>query len=243
MPTVLITGSSRGIGFGIARQFAKKGYSIVLNGREDKERLADAVKALRDSFDCNVMGIRMDVSDYLNAEDLFWEVEEKFGTVDVLVNNAGAAHFGLFSDMEFEEVDKVLADNLNTAIYMSKLVIPGMVRAKKGSIINISSIWGVTGASCEVVYSAAKAGVIGFTKALAKELAPSGVRVNAIACGAFDTRMNDRLTEAERKAFTNEIPLGRFGKPDEVGDLAVFLASDKAAYLTGQTIALDGGIT
>jgi len=181
MPTVLITGSSRGIGFGIARQFAKKGYSIVLNGREDKERLADAVKALRDSFDCNVMGIRMDVSDYLNAEDLFWEVEEKFGTVDVLVNNAGAAHFGLFSDMEFEEVDKVLADNLNTAIYMSKLVIPGMVRAKKGSIINISSIWGIVGASCEVAYSTTKAGINGMTKALAKELGPSNIRVNSIA--------------------------------------------------------------
>jgi len=239
MPTVLITGSSRGVGFGIARQFAKAGYSVVINGREDKERLEAAVRELQESFGCHVTGVCADVSDYAAAKEMLTHV----GDIDVLVNNAGASYFGLFGEMNPGEINKVLADNLNTTINMSHLVVPSMVRAKKGCIINISSIWGISGASCEVMYSAAKAGVIGFTKALAKELAPSGVRVNAIACGAFDTRMNDRLTTEERDAFINEIPLGRFGNLNEAGDLAVFLASDKASYLTGQTIALDGGIT
>jgi len=242
---VLVTGSSRGIGLGIARAFAANGDKVVLNGREDLAKLENSVAELKAEFPANknIMGILADLSDYTACEKLIRKTEAAFGKVDVLVNNAGAAFFGLFSDMEPTDIQKVLADNLQTAFNISHLVIPAMVKEKSGCILNTSSVWGISGASCEVVYSAAKAGVIGFTKALAKELAPSGIRVNAIACGAFETRMNDRLSDEEKNAFTEEIPLGRFGYPHEVGDLAVFLASEKAAYITGQVIALDGGIT
>ena len=242
MAVVLVTGSSRGIGFGIAQAFAKEGHTVILNGREDAECLANAAEALRSTYGGNVMGICADLSDYQAAKEMFAKIDEVYGHVEILVNNAGAAHFGLFSDMSPTDVSKVLADNLYTTINASHLAIPHMVRAKAGCIINITSVWGVVGASCEVVYSAAKAGVIGLTKALAKEVAPSGVRVNAIACGAFETRMNDRLTAEERADFTEGIPLGRFGKPQEVGDLAVFLASQEAGYITGQVIHIDGGV-
>ena len=242
MAVVLVTGSGRGIGFGIASAFAAEGHTVVLNGRGDKARLAAAVDELKDRYGGNVMGICADLSEYTAAQDMFDQISRAYGHVDILVNNAGAAHFGLFSDMQPSEISRVLADNLQTTINASYLAVPHMVRARAGCIINITSVWGVVGASCEVVYSAAKAGVIGFTKALAKEVGPSGVRVNAIACGAFDTRMNDRLTSEEKAAFVDGVPLGRFGDPREVGELAVFLASAKAGYLTGQIINLDGGL-
>lgn len=241
MAVVLVTGSSRGIGFGIAAAFAKQGHTVVLNGRQDTARLAQAVKEL-EAFGGQVTGFCADCSKYDAAKEMFGQIEAAYGPVDILVNNAGAAHFGLFNHMQPNEMLQVLADNLHSALHASHLAIPHMVRAKSGCIVNITSIWGITGASCEVVYSTAKAGVIGFTKALAKEVAPSGVRVNAIACGAFETRMNERLTAEEKADFTADIPMGRFGKPAEVGDLAVFLASEKAGYLTGQIIGLDGGI-
>jgi len=240
MAVVLVTGSSRGIGFGIANAFASEGYNVVLNGREDKVRLAAAVDELR-KFG-NVIGICADMSDYRQAQDAFSQIEAAFGHVDVLVNNAGTAHFGLFQDMQSVEISRVMADNLQTTFNASHLAIPHMVRARAGCIINITSVWGVAGASCEAVYSAAKAGVIGFTKALAKEVGPCNVRVNAIACGAFETRMNDRLDAEEKAVFIEGIPLGRFGCPQEVGELAVFLASGRAGYLTGQIINLDGGV-
>jgi len=242
MAVALVTGSGRGIGFGIAHAFAREGHTVVLNGREDTECLANAVKALQNSFSGNVMGICADLSNYSAAQAMFAKIEAAHGPVEILVNNAGAAHFGLFSDMSPADISKVLADNLHTTINASHLAIPHMVRARAGCIINITSIWGVAGASCEAVYSAAKAGVIGLTKALAKEVGPSGVRVNAIACGAFETRMNDRLTPEEKSDFIESIPLGRFGRPQEAGDLALFLASREAGYLTGQVINIDGGV-
>jgi 3-oxoacyl-[acyl-carrier protein] reductase len=201
--------------------------------------LQKAIAELESTAD--VIGFCADVSDYDACAELIKQAEARFGTIDVLVNNAGEAHFGLFTDMTAVEMQNVLATNLLTAANTSHLVIPSMVRKKRGCIINISSIWGVTGASCEAMYSAAKAGVNGLTKALAKELAPSNIRVNAIACGAFDTRMNARLSPEEKNAFAEEIPLGRFGDPAEAGALAVFLASEKSSYLTGQVVALDGG--
>jgi len=244
MRTILISGSSRGIGLGIARAFAANGDAVILNGREDAAQLKCSVAELREAFPSNkkIMGILADLADYESCASLFAQVEATYGAVEVLINNAGAAHFGLFTDMTPPEMQGVLSANLHTAINASHRAIPAMVRAKSGCIINITSIWGITGASCEAVYSAAKAGIIGLTKSLAKELAPSGIRINAIACGAFETRMNDCLSEAEKNAFTEEIPLGRFGSPREAGDLAVFLASDKAGYLTGQVIPLDGGV-
>ncbi|MCL1884324.1 MAG: SDR family oxidoreductase [Defluviitaleaceae bacterium] len=274
MNTVLVTGSSRGIGFAIAKAFYLRGDRVVLNCRKDALQLEKAVKELGidppievchansnhppKRGDCDtsgaerinwcrnskrVMGVRADVSNYEECAALFSKAEEAFGHIDVLVNNAGAAHFGLFAEMSPDEIQGIFAANLLSAVNASHLAIPNMVRKKSGCIINITSIWGITGASCEAVYSAAKAGVNGMTKALAKELAPSNIRVNAIACGAFNTRMNSGLSQDEKNAFAEEIPLGRFGEPSEAGELAVFLASESAGYLTGQIIALDGGFT
>ncbi|MCL2527434.1 MAG: SDR family NAD(P)-dependent oxidoreductase [Defluviitaleaceae bacterium] len=236
---VLVTGSSRGIGQAIAAAFAAHGDMVILNGREDAAKLNQSVEELRQAG-YKAAGYLADLSDYATAQDMYKRIENEYGPVDVLVNNAGAAYYGLFSDMEIAVVRGVLDQNLATTINASHLAVPAMVRAKCGCIINITSVWGVAGASCEVIYSAAKAGVIGFTKALAKELGPSSVRVNAIACGAFDTRMNDNLSPEEKAAFAENIPLGRFGHPKEVGALAVYMAG--AEYMTGQVVALDGGV-
>ena len=236
---VLITGSSRGIGLGIAHSFAARGDRVILNGREDHTQLAKSVEKLT-QMGHNVTGYTADLSDYGKAQEMFSRIEAEHGPVEVLVNNAGAAHYGLFSDMCPADWQGVLSHNLHTAINASHLAVPAMVQAKSGCIINITSVWGIAGASCEVMYSTAKAAIIGFTKALAKELGPSGIRVNAIACGAFDTRMNDNLSHEAKTSFTENIPLGRFGDTKEVGALTVFIAG--ADYLTGQVIPLDGGL-
>jgi len=237
--TVLITGGSRGIGLGIAREFSARGDLVILNAKSDYVQLATSVLELRKTG-THAAGYLADLSSHAEARDMFAKIEADYGPVDVLVNNAGAAYYGLFSDMSDDDIQGVLADNLLSTINTTHHAVPTMVRAKGGCIINITSIWGIQGASCEVVYSAAKAGVIGFTKALARELGPSGVRVNAIACGAFDTRMNDALSSEDRAAFIDEIPLGRFGEVREVGKLAVYLAG--AEYITGQVVPICGGV-
>lgn len=240
MAVALVTGSSRGIGFGIAQALVQHGYKVALNGCTDQVQLDHAVKALEGFGD--VMGVLADVSDYQSTQNMFEDIRQRLGSVDVVVNNAGEGHFDLFTDMPPEAIHRMIATNLHTAMHVSHVALPYMLRQKQGHIINITSIWGLVGASCEVAYATAKAGVVGFTKALAKEVAPSGVKVNAIACGAFETRMNQRLTPEEKAAFTEGIPMGRFGQPYEVGDLVVFLASNKSQYLTGQVITLDGGM-
>ena len=237
--TVLVTGGSRGIGLGIAKSFAAQGDTVIINGRTDCAALEQSVEELT-QMGGKAAGFIADLSDYQQAQDMYAHIQAEYGPVEVLVNNAGAAYYGLFSDMTPGDWQGVLANNLLTAINASHLAVPAMVQAKRGCIINITSVWGIAGASCEVMYSVAKAGVIGFTKALARELGPSGVRVNAIACGAFDTRMNDNLAPDEKTAFADTIPLGRFGHPREAGSLAVYLAD--ADYLTGQVIVLDGGL-
>jgi len=232
MKVVLVTGGTRGIGLGIARAFVSNGDKVVVNCRKYKGKMKEI----------QLTGYVADLSDFAACREMMIEIEKTHGGVDVLVNNAGASYFGLLTDMKVEEISDIVNANLMTAIYATHCAVPYMVRKKAGCIINISSVWGERGASCEAVYSAAKAGVIGFTKAMAKELAPSGIRVNAISCGAFETRMNDRLSDEEKSAFAENIPLGRFGEVQEVGDLAVFLASEKAAYMTGQVVGLDGGL-
>lgn len=238
---VLVTGSSRGIGFGIARAFARGGDNVAINCKSDGARLAQAVRELRAEFPVKIFGLMSDVSDPDGCERLFSRAADELGDIGVLVNCAGKEHVGLFQEMGAGDISETVAGNLISAMLMARLAVPAMLRGKRGAIVNISSIWGVSGASCEVAYSAAKAGLIGFTKALAKELGPSGIRVNAIACGAFDTRMNAGLSPQEKAALRDAIPLGRFGEPDEAGALAVFLASDAAGYLTGQALNLDGG--
>ncbi len=232
---VFITGSSRGIGFGIAKVFAEDGHEVILNGRFDAERLRGSAALLNAGY------FLADMSDYERAGEVFAEIL-RGGPLDVLINCAGTEHFGLFTDTRPSDWDGVFNNNLRSVLNACHLAVPGMVRRKSGVIINITSIWGITGASCEAVYSAAKGAVNAFTKSLAKELGPSGVRVNAIACGAFDTRMNERLSAGERTDFIENIPLMRFGQPEEAGKLALYLASGGAGYMTGQIIPLDGGI-
>ena len=171
---------------------------------------------------------------------LFQEIEGSFGPLDILINNAGISQIGLLQDMEFEEWDQLIASNLSSVFHCCKLAIPGMVRKQCGKIINISSVWGVCGASCEAAYSASKGGVNALTRALAKELAPSNIQVNAVACGAIDTDMNRFLSPGEREALLMEIPAGRMGRPEEAAEL-VFRLTEAPSYLTGQVIRLDGG--
>ncbi|MFQ9511365.1 MAG: SDR family oxidoreductase, partial [Lachnospiraceae bacterium] len=181
-----------------------------------------------------------DVGDYDFCKSMFASIQKHFGTVDVLVNNAGISYIGLFQDMKPEDWNRVLQVNLNSVFNCSNLAIPGMLQKKSGKIINISSVWGVAGASCEVAYSAAKGGLNAFTKALAKELAPSNIKVNAIACGAIDTEMNQFMSDEELFSLVDEIPMNRLGRAEEVADLAYHLAY-KDNYLTGQVIGFDGG--
>ena len=225
---VLVTGASRGIGLAIAQEFAAAGDEVFTNARN---------KAIVKDKSSNV-DFPADMGNYEDAASVF----KKIGPLDVLVNNAGVAHFGLFTDMQPQEWDKLLRNNLHSVLNCTHLAAPAMVTAKRGVIINISSIWGSVGASCEAVYAAAKGAVNAFTRSMAKELGPSGVRVNAVACGAIDTQMNARLSAAERAAFAEGIALMRFGTPQEVAKLVYFLASEAASYVNGQIIGLDGGL-
>ncbi len=239
--TVLVTGSSRGIGRAIALAFGRAGYNIVLNASKSAKQLAE-VRALLELEGVPVLAVLADVSDYDACRDLFAQIEQRFGAVDVLVNNAGISHIGLFTDMSPNEWKRVLSVNLESVLHCTHLAVPAMVRKKSGVILNISSMWGEIGASCEAVYSASKGGVNAFTKAMAKELGPSQIRVNAISCGVIDTEMNACFSAEEKQALIEEIPLMRLGKAEEVGELAVFLASERAAFLTGKILTIDGGM-
>ncbi len=239
--TVFITGSSRGIGRAIALTFAKAGCNIVLNASKSKEALLEMEKRLIED-NVPVLALLGDVSDYDCCKKMFQSIEDTFGNVDILVNNAGISHIGLFSDMNPQQWQKLIAVNLYSVFNCTHLAVTDMVRKKSGSIINISSMWGNVGASCEAVYSASKGGIDSFTKAMAKELGPSGIRVNAIACGVIETQMNASFDEEERKALAEDISLMRFGTPEEVAKLALFLAQEASSYLTGQIITLDGGM-
>jgi 3-oxoacyl-[acyl-carrier protein] reductase len=239
--TVLITGASKGIGASIAEKFAKEGFhNIVITGNKSAEELSLLKEKLTTTYSCNCHTFVGDLSIYENAEKLFHEINSIFGGVDILINNAGISHIGLLADMSVEEWNKVINTNLSSVFYCSKLAIPYMNYHKCGKIINISSVWGIYGASCEVAYSASKGGVNAFTKALAKELAPSNIQVNAIACGVIDTSMNQFLDKEERSLLIEEIPANRFANSSEVADL-VYDLSNGHSYLTGQVIQFDGG--
>lgn len=237
--TVLVTGSSRGIGRAIAEAFGKAGCNVVLNASKSKEELNETYQYFqKEDIICHP--ILADVSQYEDCKRLFDEIKQKFGHVDILVNNAGISWLGLFSDMQPEAWQRIMSVNLYSVFNCTHLAVPSMVQAHDGIILNISSMWGEKGASCEAVYSASKGGVNAFTKSMAKEVGPSGVRVNAISCGVIDTQMNGWLNEAEKEQLTDEISLMRFGKTEEVANLALFLAGDNASFITGQIITIDG---
>ncbi len=237
--TVLVTGASRGIGKAIAVKFAKKNYNVVINCVRSQERLMQTKKEI-ESYQVPCLAFIGDMGDMAQCETLFKQIKKQFGALDVLVNNAGISYIGLLQDMKAEDWDRIIRTNLTSVFNLSKLAIPDMISRKYGKIINISSVWGNVGAACEVAYSATKGGINAFTTALAKELAPSNIQVNAVACGAIDTEMNQFLEEEELIALVEEIPTGRLGNAEEVADLVYHLGY-KNSYLTGQVIGLDGG--
>lgn len=239
--TVFITGSSRGIGKEIAKIFAKNGYKVAINGVHRKEALENTHKELLE-INKNVLAFIGDISNYNIAKDIFSKIEDNFGSIDILVNNAGISHIGLFNDMTQDMWQNLIRTNIEGVINCSHIACQSMIKNHSGNIINISSIWGEVGASCEVIYSATKGAINSFTKALAKELAPSNIRVNAVSCGAIETEMNSFLTEEEKKDFIEQIPYMRFGSCNEVANLVYYLASKNSTYLTGQVITLDGGL-
>lgn len=237
---VLVTGASRGIGRAIALNFAQNGYHVFLNCSKSVAELELVKSEIQNIPNASCDLLIGDVGNPDFVSEMFARIHEKCDALDVLVNNAGVAHIGLMSDMTDEDWSRILQTNLSSVFYCCRNAVPKMVNKKAGNIINISSMWGSVGASCEVAYSATKSGVHGLTKALAKELAPSNIQVNAIACGCIDTSMNHQLNEAERIALEEEIPAGRFGSPQEIADFVMQLV-DSPAYLTGQVIGMDGG--
>lgn len=237
---VLITGSSRGIGRACAIAFAKNGWHVFINCSNSLEQLKETETMILSSGGTCTM-LPGNVGDPDDVRAMFNDISTLCKGLDVLVNNAGRAYFGLLSDMTDEDWRSVIDTDLSSAFYCCRAAIPYMVSRRSGKIINISSMWGTSGASCEAAYSAAKSGLHGLTKALAKELAPSNIQVNALACGVIDTDMNARLTPEERASLEYEIPAGRYGTPEEAAQ-AVFMLAEAPAYLTGQIIGLDGGM-
>jgi len=243
--TAIVTGASGDIGGAIAERLAADGYHLVLIGNKSKERLlevADKCREYAGQSGKTIFSMTGDLGEYTAAEVLLAEAIERLQQVDLLVNCAGMAHIGLLADMSHDEWNNVLNTNLSSVFYCCRAVVPSMVRRKCGHILNISSVWGSVGASCEVAYSATKGGINAFTKALAKELAPSNIQVNAVACGAIDTEMNQWMEEEDLIGLVEDIPAGRLGRAEEVADLVYHLGY-KNAYLTGQVIGLDGGWT
>lgn len=238
--TACITGASGGIGQAMAAAFAAGGYDLFLAGRSQEELLKELCGSLTRDFGIRCRTFAGDLGDASQAEALFSLIRENSSRLDVLINNAGISRHGLLTDMSTEEWRELMRTNLDSVFYTSRLAVPLMLRRHAGKILNISSVWGCVGASCEVAYSAAKGGINAFTQALARELAPSNIQVNAIACGAIDTKMNGFLSSEERAALEEEIPAGRFGTPQEVAGFALSLC-EAPDYLTGQIIKLDGG--
>lgn len=240
--TVLITGASGGIGSATAIKFAENGWNVIMNYNHS---FAPA-NILCNSLATNgfsVMTFQADVTVPAQVKGMIKAIINKYGKIDALINNAGISQQKLFTDIAEEDWDNMINTNLKSVFNCCQAVLPYMINKKSGKIVNISSMWGITGASCEVHYSASKAGIIGLTKALAKEVAPSSINVNCIAPGLIETKMNDNIDAYELSQFVNEIPLGRMGLPSEIADLIYFLSSEQSDYITGQVIAADGGIT
>lgn len=240
MKTVLITGSSRGIGAATARRLAEN-YKIVINYKNSKDVALALLSEIR-KVNPMSLAIKADVSKEEEVDYLFDTIEKNFGSVDILINNAGKSHVGLIQDMTYENWQEIINTNLNSVFLTSKRAIGPMIRQKSGVIINMSSIWGKEGAALEAAYSASKGAINSFTKALSKELAPSNIRVNAIAPGVVLTdMMKNDYSEKDLKLIKEDIGLGRFANPKEIADLIAFLISDEASYITGSIIDINGG--
>jgi 3-oxoacyl-[acyl-carrier protein] reductase len=235
MRSVLITGGSRGIGRAMVELFAKEGYRVAftyLSSEKEAKALAEKTGAL---------AIRADSEKEDEILSAVAEAEAALGSIDCLINNAAISGFSLLTDITTEEWDRFLRVNLTAPFIFSRAVLPAMIRKGQGRIVNITSMWGLVGASCEVHYSATKAGLIGFTKALAKEVGPSGITVNAIAPGVIETDMNRALSEEDLSALREETPLSRLGKPEEIARAALFLCSEDAGFITGEIMNISGG--
>ncbi|MDF2723702.1 MAG: 3-ketoacyl-ACP reductase [Paenibacillus sp.] len=238
--TVLVTGASRGIGAAIALRFAAAGMKVVIHYLHAHEAADETARACA-SYGGQVLTISADVRSKEQLARMKQRMEQHGMVPDILVNNAGVAHYGLLSDATEDDWEYVMGVNVKGMFLCSQLFMDAMIRQKYGRIINVSSVWGISGASCEVIYSTAKGGVNAFTKALAKELAPSGVTVNAVAPGIVETSMNAHLLPEEKAALANDIPAGRFARPDEIASLVYFLAMPESGYVTGQIISPNGG--
>lgn len=235
MKTAVVTGGTRGIGKAVSETLLDNGWRVFALYRENEK----AAKEFSEKYSQEALTVlKCDVSDSGEISRVFGEI----GSCDLLVNNAGISDINLFTDLSDERISEIISVNLTGAMLCAKAVIPKMVSKKSGCIINVSSMWGEVGASCEAVYSAAKAGLIGFTKALAKELGPSGIRVNCVSCGVISTRMNASLSESDLEALKEETPLGVIGTPQNVADAVFFLSSEKAEFITGETLRVNGGL-
>lgn len=238
--TVLITGASRGIGASLAENFAAQGYNVVINYNSSKNEAMELLKKIR-SFGGSAIALKANVSDFEDAKYLVEKSEEEFGSIDVLVNNAGIASQKMFTDITEKDWKLMFDVNVHGMFNCTHYVVKNMIKKHSGKIINMSSMWGLTGSACEVHYSASKAAVIGFTKALAKELGPSGVQVNCVAPGLIDTAMNSEFSENDIKKLVEETPCSRIGTVQDVSNVVLFLASSESDFITGEVININGG--
>lgn len=240
-PVALITGSSRGIGRAVAERLAQDGYAVALNCRRETPQALELVDTLRRAG-ARAALYAADVGDFAEVQTMCDAVQRDLGRVDALVNNAGVAQQKLFTDLTAEEWRRMMATDLDGVFYTCRLLLPDMIRRHAGAIVNISSMWGQVGASCEVHYSAAKAAVIGLTRALAKEVGPSGIRVNCVAPGAVMTDMMRGFDGDALSAIADDTPLCRLGTAQEIADSVAFLLSPQATFITGQVLAVNGGL-
>lgn len=238
---VLITGGSRGIGAACVRTFAHAGWSVRFLYRSCTDQ-AEALTAELRAQGHDVTPIQCDVSDRTQVRSAVSSILRTDHRIDALINNAGTAHIGLFTDMTEQQWDDLFSVNVKGVFHCTQAVLEGMISEKAGCIVNVSSMWGEVGASCEVAYSAAKAAVIGLTKALAKEVGPSGIRVNCVTPGVINTDMNAELTDDDLSALRDETPLMRIGQPEDVAQTILFLCSEGSSFITGQVIGISGGL-
>lgn len=239
--TVLITGASRGIGAFLAENFASQNYNVIINYNNSKNEAMALLQKIR-SFGGSAIALKANVSDFEEAEYLVKKSEEEFGSIDVLINNAGIAQQKMFTDITEKDWKLMFDVNVHGMFNSTHHAVKNMIKKHSGKIVNMSSMWGLTGGACEVHYSASKAAVIGFTKALAKELGPSGVQVNCVAPGFIDTAMNSGFSEDDVKKFVEKTPCSRVGTVQDVSNVVLFLASSESDFITGEVININGGV-